>query len=38
MYDPDLSRPDVCSIHAAAEKAEFAEAARGVRQRTGEGR
>ena len=30
MYDPGLSRPDVCSIHAAAEQAEFAEAARGV--------
>ena len=30
MYDPDLSRPDICSIRAAAEQAEFAEAARGV--------
>jgi hypothetical protein len=30
MYDPGLSRPDVCSIHAAAEQAEFAEAARSV--------
>jgi hypothetical protein len=30
MYDPGPSRPDVCSIRAAAEHAEFAEAARGV--------
>jgi len=30
MSDPRLSRPDVCSIRAAAEQAEFAEAARGV--------
>ncbi|HEY6311052.1 MAG TPA: hypothetical protein VIY52_09640 [Streptosporangiaceae bacterium] len=26
MFDPGLSRPDVCSIRAAAEQAEFAEA------------
>ena len=30
MSDPGLSWPDVCSIRAAAEKAEFAHAARGV--------
>ncbi len=30
MSDPDLSRPDACSIHAAAGQAEFAEAARGA--------
>ena len=30
MFDPGLSRPDICSIRAAAEQAEFAEAARGV--------
>jgi hypothetical protein len=30
MFDPGLSRPDVCSIRAAAGQAEFAEAARGV--------
>ena len=30
MSDPGLSRLDVCSIRAAAEQAEFAEAARGV--------
>jgi len=30
MYDPGLSRSDVCSVHAAAKQAEFAEAARGV--------
>jgi len=30
MSNPDLSRPDVCSIRAAAGRAEFAEAARGV--------
>ena len=30
MSDPGPSRPDVCSIRAAAEHAEFAEAARGV--------
>jgi hypothetical protein len=30
MSNPDLSRPDVCPIHAAAEQAAFAEAARGV--------
>ena len=30
MYDPRLSRPDVCSIRAAAEQAGFAEAARGM--------
>jgi hypothetical protein len=29
MYDPGLTRSDVCSIHAAAEQAEFAEAACG---------
>ncbi len=30
MSDPGPSRPDVCSIRAAAGQAEFAEAARGV--------
>jgi hypothetical protein len=30
MSDPSPSRPDVCSIRAAAGQAEFAEAARGV--------
>jgi len=30
MSDPGLSRPDACSIRAAAGHAEFAEAARGV--------
>jgi hypothetical protein len=30
MSDPGPSRPDVCSIRAAAEHAEFAEPARGV--------
>lgn len=30
MYDPDLSRSDVCSIRAAAEHAKFTEAARTV--------
>ena len=30
MYNPGLSRSDVCSIRAAAEQAKFAEAARGV--------
>jgi hypothetical protein len=30
MSDPGLSRPDICSIRAAAEQAEFTEAARGV--------
>ena len=30
MYDAGPSRPDACSIHAAAEQAEFAEAARGA--------
>ncbi len=30
MYNPDLSQPDACSIRAAAEQTEFAEAARGM--------
>jgi hypothetical protein len=30
MFDPDLSRPDICSIRAAAEQAELAGAARGL--------
>jgi hypothetical protein len=30
MSNPDLSRPDVRSIHAAAKQAEFAETARAV--------
>ena len=30
MYDPGLSRPDACSIRAAAGQAECTEAARGV--------
>jgi hypothetical protein len=30
MSNPDLTRPDVRSIHAAAKQAEFAEAARSV--------
>ena len=30
MFDPGFTRPDVCSIRAAAAQAEFAEAARGV--------
>jgi hypothetical protein len=30
MSDPGLSRPDACSVRAAAEHAELAETARGV--------
>ena len=30
MSNPDLTRPDIRSIHAAAKQAEFAEAARSV--------
>ena len=30
MSDPGITRPDLCSIHAATEQAEFADAVRGL--------